>query len=68
MRKVKVKFLIESTKKWSEDFYLDGAFHQWGTDIIEHNTGFVQYTIGLVEISDGTILKLDPQNIKFVKE
>ena len=43
----------------------DGLFHQWGQQMFEES--FV-YTVGIVELADGTIVTVEPVDIKFEKE
>lgn len=59
------------TGVFQKDFSSAGYFHQWGFDIAESQgegiVHFAQYTIGLVEDSEGVIHKVVPEHIKFVE-
>ena len=44
-----------------------GEFHCWGSDYEEFNSGAANYTIAIVEMSDGAILTPLPSEIKFLK-
>lgn len=41
-------------------------FHEWGTDSEEVEGGVLNYTIGIVELKNGKIVTVMPENIKFV--
>lgn len=43
-----------------------GYFHKWGIDGEELDTGAVNYTIGIVELKDGRVVTVMPENIKFI--
>lgn len=43
-----------------------GYFHEWGTDSEEVEGGVLNYTIGIVELKNGKIVTVMPENIKFV--
>ena len=65
MRKVKIKHKPEG-KDRSKNFDMDGMFHKWAADFSEFEAGPGNYTIGLVELSDGRVVKVDPTHIQFV--
>ncbi len=44
-----------------------GLFHQWGCDYEEFETGPGNYSVGIVELEDGSVQRLLPENIKFVE-
>lgn len=56
---------IEGTGCWS-DFIHEGTFHQWANSYEEGENNFGNFTVGLVELADGTIESILPSNIKFV--
>jgi hypothetical protein len=56
----------EGTNCWGKDFTEEGLFHQWANAYEESSEGFGNYTVALVEVSDGTIQEVLPFNIKFV--
>jgi len=56
----------EGTNCWEQDFTNNGLFHQWAAAYEESSEGFGNYTVGLIEMPDGTIESVLPMNIKFV--
>jgi hypothetical protein len=56
---------LEGTGIWS-DFIHKGIFHQWANAYEEFETGAGNYTVGLVEVKDGTIESVLPNNLKFI--
>lgn len=44
-----------------------GNFHEWGVDFEEFETGPGNYTVAIVEMEDGSVLKVDPELIRFVE-
>lgn len=44
----------------------EARFHQWGTDVVETQTGFYTWTVAIVEARDGTVSKALPENIRFI--
>ncbi len=61
-RKCHVRYykFIEGAK---DHYYeADGKFHQWASEPFEES--FV-YTVGIVELEDGTIVTSEPRNINF---
>lgn len=64
-----VKFgrrLKENTQCWEKDFSHEGKFHQWANCYEEFENGAGNYTVGLVELKDGTICEVLPSNLKFI--
>jgi hypothetical protein len=63
--------LIKESDDASE-YKIKGYFHQWGQCLIETRSDPEEYmndvpiTIGIVEVKDGQIWKIDPFRIKFV--
>ena len=43
-----------------------GYFHKWGVESEELDTGALNYTIGIVELADGRVVTVMPENIKFI--
>lgn len=43
-----------------------GYFHEWGIDSEEVEGGALNYTIGIVELKNGKIVTVMPENIKFI--
>lgn len=56
----------EGTNCWEKDFQNVGFFHQWANAYEESSEGFGNYTVALVEMTDGTIEQVLPSNLKFV--
>ena len=46
----------------------DAKFHQFGCAFEEFETGAGNYTIAIIEHSDGTIECIDPECIKFISQ
>ena len=61
------KTRVEGTGGFEIDFKSKGLFHQWGVNYEEFENGAVNYTIAIVELSDGTIEEVLPCNIQFDK-
>lgn len=59
-------FQVPGTHCWESDFKHEGIFHQWTYAMEETSNGFGNYTVALVETSDGTIAEVLPSNLKFV--
>lgn len=80
MRKVKFKKWIEEVKipikggysiekgtnKWEDDFINEGLFHEWGSAYEEFEENCPCYSVALVELPNGEIIEVIPQNIKFI--
>ena len=43
-----------------------GYFHEWGIDSEEVEGGVLNYTIGIVELKNGKVVTVMPENIKFI--
>lgn len=61
------KRVKEGTNCWEKDFIHEGLFHIWGCSYEEFETGAGNFTVALVELSDGTIESVLPTNIKFIE-
>lgn len=48
------------------DFVHAGQFHEWGVSYEEFDNGPGNFTVGLVELTDGTMEEVMPSNIKFI--
>lgn len=81
LRKVKIKKFIPYRSKRNEDgliqqmpctntfestFNTYGFFHQWGSKVEETENGTFSQTVAIVELSDGTIQQVIPDNMMFV--
>lgn len=54
------------SRKVSKDFTNEGLFHQWGCSYEEFESGAGNFTVAIVELTDGTIEQVLPSNLKFV--
>ena len=69
MRKVKLRNWI---KQNGQDFYSytgydeDALFHQWGAILAETTEQISNYTMGIVELSNGEVKLINPEYIKFI--
>lgn len=60
-------------RKWNGKTYdlietVKGAFHGWGLDVEEGESGVASFSIAIVELSDGTVLTPQASLIKFNNE
>jgi len=58
---------MEGTNCWEYEFKNEGLFHQWANAYEESGAGFGNYTVALIELSDGTISEVLPCNLKFIE-
>ena len=63
----KIEQKVKGTACWSEDYTETGIFHQWAASYEEFETGAGNFTVAIVEMSDGTIGEILPSNLKFVE-
>lgn len=82
MRKVKIKKWIDKvietpegknyqtkvkgTGCFEKEFSTNGFFHVWGVNYEEFEDGVGSYTMAIIELLDGTITEVLPNNIKFI--
>ena len=45
----------------------NGVFHQWGSAYEEFETNAGNFSIAIIELSDGTIKNVPVENVKFMK-
>lgn len=57
---------VEGTGCYSSEFTESGFFHQWITSSEEGTVGVIIYPIALVEMSNGEILELPTNAVRFV--
>lgn len=57
---------VPGSNNWSKEYLQEGKFHQWGTETEEGETGFVARSVAIVELPDGTIQNVLPNNVKFI--
>lgn len=46
----------------------NGMFHTWGYDIQQANNSYLPISCAIVEDEDGNVYKVNPENVKFIKE
>ncbi len=56
----------EGTNCFETTFPNSGMFHRWANAYEESSEGFGNYTVAIIETSDGTIQEVLPKNVKFV--
>jgi len=59
----KVKFQCYENGQWVN---YEGVFHQFGSDAFEDSNSFVQVTIAICELPDGTVKTTYPERIQFL--
>lgn len=67
MRKVTVQIWVDS-QPGTPGHYASraGLFHRWGEELFEQTEGAsVSYTVGIVEMEDGSVRTAHPGHIKF---
>ena len=55
----------KGTNKWDDDYIHSGIFHEWGSSYEEFENGAGNYTIALIELNSGEMVKVLPENVKF---
>lgn len=43
-----------------------GYFHKWGINSEELDVGALNYTMGIVELPNGNVVTVMPENIRFI--
>ena len=68
MRKCKGKYVKwNEVKKAHEVVEFDnGIFHQWGYNCEEYENGAVSFSVGIVELPDGTVVMPVAEWIQFI--
>lgn len=59
---------IPGTAQFSDDYPLEGKFHQWGSNHEEFENGVGNYTVAIIECPDGTIEEVLPSKLKFISK
>lgn len=66
LRKCKGKYGFWEKNKWTyEDFEL-GYFHYFGCDYEEFETGAGNYSVAIIELPDGKVVKVNPNDLQFL--
>lgn len=60
-----IQKLVKGTGCYQSDFENEGLFHTWGSDYEQFENGVANYTVAIVELPDGTIEQIYPENLKF---
>lgn len=58
--------IIPNTGCFEDDYTIEGVFHQWGVGYEHFDIGIGNYSVAIVELHDGTMAEVYPQNIKFI--
>lgn len=64
MRRCRGKYFNSSTWTW-DDFPI-GKFHCWGSEYKSCLDKMVDFTVGIVELKDGTVVTVLPNNLIFL--
>lgn len=59
--------VISGTGCYEKEFTQKGEFLTWGIDYIDDGTG-ATFTVALVMVEDGTVVKVPTENIKFERK
>ena len=67
MRKCKGKYSKWNDKKRAYEMveFENGIFHQWGSNCEEYDNGAANFTVGIVELLDGTVIMPLAELIQF---
>lgn len=66
MRKCKFSTMVKAENNGWVKKEQYGLFHRWGLDMEEYESGGVNWTVGIVETSDGQIHSTSPSSIQFL--
>jgi hypothetical protein len=78
MQNTKVKFkrwipkeykagrVVPGTGTWENEYTQDGHFLQWGSSFIEFESGPANFTVGIIQLPDGSIAEIEPSRILFL--
>ena len=67
MRKCKGKYSKWNDKERAYEMveFENGIFHQWGSNYEEYDNGAANFTVGIVELLDGTVIMPLAELIQF---
>lgn len=67
MRRCKGRYteFDRQTRQYVEKEFQEGIFHQWGNDFEEFENGPGNYTVAIVELSDGKVVTPSAKDIQF---
>ena len=57
---------VNGTGILEDDYTQEGTFHQWGISFIEFESGPANFTVGIIELADGSIVEIEPNRILFL--
>lgn len=49
------------------EYSQEGIFHQWGASFVEFESGPANFTVGLIELPNGSMVEIEPGRIKFLQ-
>lgn len=69
MRKCKGQYMKYNQSQRAHELvpFEEGIFHQWGSDCEEYENGAASFTVGIVELPDGTVVMPIARWIQFMK-
>lgn len=67
VRCVKDRYIWEGSDRKKVTDTFEGVFHGWGCDYEEFENGPGNYSVGIVELGDGSVQRFIPENIKFIE-
>lgn len=59
-------FTVKGTGCFTDTYECEGLFHGWGLELHETSDMSCSYTVAIIEKSDGTIVTLTPNLVKFL--
>jgi len=76
MRKAHYKYWVKAQKDQSGKIidgtgtfiFGIGVFHGFGVDCVESESGFGNFSIAIIELPDGKVIKVDVENIEFTSQ
>ena len=63
-----IQATVKGTGCFETGFKNEGLFHAWSLDYEDLEFGVGNYAIALVELPDGTIEKVQPEQLKFINQ
>lgn len=66
LRKCKGKYGFWEKNKWVYEEFELGYFHTWGCDYEEFETGAGNYSVAIVELPNGKVVKVNPIDLEFL--
>ncbi|EFH4810827.1 hypothetical protein F9385_19185 [Escherichia coli] len=67
VRCVKDRYIWEGSDRKKVTDTFEGVFHGWGCDYEEFENGPGNYSVGIVELEDGSVQRFIPESIKFIE-